>query len=243
MVKNIAHRGGAGLCPENTLAAFRNASNPVYAVDMIEFDLQPTRDRKIIVMHDKTIDRTTNGEGRAPELDFNYIRGLDAGSWFDPRYLGERIPTLSETLECIPDSIELNVELKFIDEKDNWFEQSVYKILDSHGALDRSLITTRWPLSCDRLLEIDPDIDTTVLQKQRTEEEYIDLLVKKNLKFAQLRLHSMNQDFIERLHDNGIQAFIFFADEETKMLSFIKMGIDGILTNYPDRLERVMRSL
>lgn len=243
MVLNIAHRGGAGLWPENTLAAFKNASDPVYAVDMIEFDLKPTKDRKVIVFHDKTIDRTTNGEGKAPALDFEYLRGLDAGSWFDVKFQGELIPTLDEALDCIPDHIELNVELKYIDERDSWFEQSVYDILSSHGALDRSLLTARWPLSCDRLKNIDSDINTTVLQKQRTEEEYLDLLIKNELKFAQIRLRSMNQAFIQRLHDNGIQVYIFFSDDEDEMLSFIKMGIDGILTNYPDRLERVMRNL
>lgn len=240
-MKNIAHRGGAGLRPENTLAAFNKASE--LGADMIEFDLQPTKDFRIIVMHDKTINRTTSGMGRPPELSFDYIRSLDAGSWFHPGYAGEKVPSLEETLEVIPSSVELNVELKYIDEQDDRFEHRVYNILEEHGALDRSIITTRWPLTCERFRKIDPSIKTTVLQKQRTEEEYLELLSGQGLEYAQIRRHSMNRPFIDRLHENGIQVFIFYSDEEKEMEEFAKMGVDGILTNYPDRLCKVKRQL
>jgi len=240
-MKNIAHRGGAGLRPENTLVAFNKAFE--LEADMIEFDLQPTKDSRIIVMHDKTVNRTTNGTGRPPELSFDYIKSLDAGSWFHPGYVGEKVPSLEEALEVIPSGIELNVELKYIDELDNRFERIVYTILEEHGALDRSIITTRWPLTCERLKKIDPSIKTTILQKQRTEEEYLELLSAHGLEYAQVRRHSMNQPFIDRLHDNGIQVFIFYSDEEKEMEEFAKMGVDGILTNYPDRLCKVKRQL
>jgi glycerophosphoryl diester phosphodiesterase len=240
VVKNIAHRGGAGLRPENTLAAFQKATE--LNVDMIEFDLQPTKDFRIIVMHDKTIDRTTNGSGRSPELTFKYVRSLDAGSWFDLEYSGTKIPTLVETLEIIPRTIELNVEMKYIDERDDRFERKVYAILEDQNRIDQSIIAARWLLTCERMRKIDPDIKTMVLQKQRTEEEYLELLLAQGLKFAQLRRHSMNPDFIDLLHDNGIQAYIFYSDEEMEMKKFIKMGIDGILTNYPDRLQKLTYS-
>ncbi|MFW9997948.1 MAG: glycerophosphodiester phosphodiesterase [Candidatus Odinarchaeota archaeon] len=237
MVKNIAHRAGAGLRPENTLAAIQMASE--LNVDMIEFDIQPTKDSKIVLMHDKTVDRTTNGTGKPPELTHAYLMSLDAGSWFHYDFTGEKIPALEEALKIVPTNIELNVELKYFDNKGDWFERRVYSILEENRALKRSIITTRWPMTCERLLKIDSDVKTTVLQKQRTEDEYLALLVNQQLEYAQIRRHSMNQPFIDRLHDNGIQVFIFYSDEEKEMEKFARMGVDGILTNFPDRLCKV----
>jgi len=93
----IAHRGGAAEAPENTLAAFRRALS--LGVRWFELDVQMSRDRELVVIHDNTMDRTTNGTGEVGSLLFEGLRKLDAGSWFDPQYRGEPIPTLREALE------------------------------------------------------------------------------------------------------------------------------------------------
>ena len=103
MVLNIAHRGGAGLAPENTIACFKQG---ILYADMIEFDVQPTFDHRLVVFHDReNIERTTNGRGRISELYFEYLRSLDAGSWLNSHFQGEKIPTLSEVINFLPSSI------------------------------------------------------------------------------------------------------------------------------------------
>src|SRR5579871_7007541 len=93
----LGHRGGRALAPENTLAAFRNAIK--LGIDYVEVDVRATKDGHLVIMHDRTVDRTTNGTGAVKDLDFAAIRALDAGIKFDPRYAGEKVPTLDEVLE------------------------------------------------------------------------------------------------------------------------------------------------
>src|SRR3990172_9877913 len=92
----IAHRGASGSCPENTLAAFRRAA--ALGADMIELDVQLTRDGEVVVIHDWTLDRTTSGTGPVRACSLAELRRLDAGAWFDAAFAGERVPTLGEVL-------------------------------------------------------------------------------------------------------------------------------------------------
>ena len=105
-----AHRGASDTHPENTLAAFREAI--MLGAQMIEFDVALTKDNHAILMHDATVDRTTNGKGRVADLTFAEIRKLDAGKWKNSKYSGERVPTLREALDMMPENIWLNVHLK-----------------------------------------------------------------------------------------------------------------------------------
>lgn len=106
----IAHRGFRTRAPENTLAAFEAAVRA--GAPMVEFDVSFSRDGELVVVHDETVDRTTNGTGRVAALDSAELRELDAGSWFDARFAGERIPTLAETLDLLKGRIALNIEIK-----------------------------------------------------------------------------------------------------------------------------------
>ena len=105
-----AHRGDVRHAPENTLPAFQSAVEK--GAHMIEFDVAPTRDGKLVLMHDATVDRTTDGTGRVDALSFAEIRALDAGAWFGPDFAGTRVPTLEEALAVIPEHILCNVHLR-----------------------------------------------------------------------------------------------------------------------------------
>jgi glycerophosphoryl diester phosphodiesterase len=106
----IAHRGASARAPENTLAAF--AAAIADGADAVELDVQRTRDGVPVVLHDPTLDRTTDGTGPLAATTLSALRRLDAGAWFDPRFRGERVPTLEEALECVRGRCGLNVELK-----------------------------------------------------------------------------------------------------------------------------------
>lgn len=105
-----AHRGNSQYAPENTLAAIEQALT--IGVDRIEIDLELSADRKLVVIHDNRVDRTTNGTGRVSELTFTQLRKLDAGSWKSDRYANERIPLLSEVLELCKGKTMVNIDLK-----------------------------------------------------------------------------------------------------------------------------------
>ena len=110
MVVNVAHRGASGNYPENTLIAFQKALE--IGVDEIELDLHMTKDDHLIVMHDSTVDRTTNGTGAIAELTLTEIKALDAGSAFGEQFRGERVPTWEEALDLVQGKVRLNVHLK-----------------------------------------------------------------------------------------------------------------------------------
>jgi glycerophosphoryl diester phosphodiesterase len=105
-----AHRGASGTAPENTMAAFREAIES--GVGMIEIDVQFTADGKAIVYHDATLQRTSNSYGKLDDLSYDKIRELDAGSWFDSKFSGERIPLLIEVLEFVKGQVYLSIEIK-----------------------------------------------------------------------------------------------------------------------------------
>jgi glycerophosphoryl diester phosphodiesterase len=106
-----AHRGDSANAPENTLAAFRAAV--ALPVRWIELDVHPTQDGVLVVIHDDTVDRTTDGSGAVSDLTGEALRRLDAGSWFDAQFAGERIPTLAEVIDLVgPTGTRLNIEIK-----------------------------------------------------------------------------------------------------------------------------------
>lgn len=110
MVANVAHRGASGNYPENTLLAFQKALE--IGVDEIELDLYFTKDEHLIVMHDSTVDRTTDGTGKIADLTLAEIKTLDVGSWFGEHFRGERVPTWDEALDLLQGKVHLNVHLK-----------------------------------------------------------------------------------------------------------------------------------
>ncbi|PWI49473.1 hypothetical protein CEE45_01395 [Candidatus Heimdallarchaeota archaeon B3_Heim] len=239
MVLNIAHRGGAGLAPENTVSCFNEG---VKYADMIEFDVQPSSDHHLMVFHDRQgIERTTNGHGRISELPFKYLRSLDTGSWFHSRFRGEQIPTLSEVLLIILPSIQLNIELKYYDVNSDWFEQSIVALIHKHSLDKRTIITARHVENIQRIQKLDNSLNCALLQKERKNDIYFDLLLDLQLRTAQIRDTALDSSFIQRCHDQGIQVFYFYADQPPDMHHAISLGVDGILTNFPDRLKNLLK--
>ena len=128
----IAHRGASGLAPENTLAAIKKAIE--LKADLIEIDVHQTKDSIIVVIHDKKINRTTSGKGRVKDLFYKEIRRYDAGKWFDPKFEGERVPTLEEVLRLVHGQTKLLIEIKGDDNFYPNIEKHVYEILKTYNA-------------------------------------------------------------------------------------------------------------
>ena len=235
MVLNIAHRGGAGLAPENTSSCFFEG---IKFADMIEFDVQPSKDRQLMVFHDRdSIERTTNGSGKLSELSFKYLRSLDAGSWFNPRFREEQIPTFIEVLSMIPSSIQLNIELKYFDKRDNWFEMEVINTIDNSESRHEFVIAARHVKNIIRLQDLDSSLNCVLLQKERDKDTYFKLINDLQLQTAQIRKSALDQSFIQNCHELGIRVFYFYADQPEDMREAMAFEIDGLLTNFPDRLK------
>jgi len=241
IVINIAHRGGAGLAPENTLKCFKIGSK---FADMIEFDVQPSIDRFLMIFHDrKGIDRTSTGTGRIPELEFSYLRSLDVGSWFHKDFRGSKIPTLEETLDLltsISKTLLFNIELKYFDPNSAWFEESVLKEVYRFGLKDRTVITARYIENIQRLQSLDSELDYVLLQKERDKFTYLDQVIDLGLRTVQIRKSALDPEFFDLCKSNGIRIFYFYSDKPEDMIRLIRFGVDGILTNFPNLLHEVL---
>lgn len=135
-IKIIGHRGAAKLAPENTLAGFEKAVE--VGADMVELDIHMTKDGEIVVIHDATLDRTTNGNGAIIEHNFSEIRTLDAGGWYDTTYSGQKVPTLREAMELINGRCQLLIEIK-------WPEKGIYEsIVEKTVALVNEMGASHW---------------------------------------------------------------------------------------------------
>src|ERR1700712_5512893 len=153
------HRGACGYAPENTLTSFRLAQQQ--GATWIEFDVQLSRDGVPIILHDDTLERTTNlGKALRPtELDLAALKELDAGSWLSPEFAGERLPTLDEALEEFGQTIHLNIEIKSTVgfEADNGLEQKIAQAVRRYNLQERVLISSFDPFRLMSLHQYDPE--------------------------------------------------------------------------------------
>jgi glycerophosphoryl diester phosphodiesterase len=139
----IAHRGFSGKAPENTFAAFIKALD--LGVDMIELDVQLSRDSHVVVIHDEKVDRTTDGSGKVSDKMLKELKELDAGSWFSAAFAGERIPTLREALELITSKAYVNIEIKtnkVIRKADSEIADRALDLVEQMQLLDRVLFSS-----------------------------------------------------------------------------------------------------
>ena len=238
MVANIAHRGASGNYPENTLLAFRKALE--IGVDEIELDLYFTMDEQLVIMHDSTVNRTTDGTGLIADLTLAKIKSLDAGIVFGESFRGERVPTWEEALELVGGKVKLNVHLKGGSEPNGRYERKVAKALHDFHMVEASILACDYDESVARFAEINSAIECRIFPKNRTPKEYIQKSVEIGLRTIQPGRGITTQDFVQRAHNAGLVVHVFYADTPEDMRHFIKVGVDGILTNYPERLKEVI---
>lgn len=137
----VAHRGFSGKAPENTLAYHSMAIAMPY-VHWMEIDVQLSKDGVPVVIHDYTLDRTTNGHGKVKNMDWEYIRRLDAGSWKGRSFQGERVPSLEEVLSLASGRLRLNIELKTVGDMYPGIEKTVTDLISAKGMRDDVILTS-----------------------------------------------------------------------------------------------------
>ena len=223
----VAHRGYSSVFPENTLAAFAGALD--IGVDYIELDVQLSRDGQVIVMHDDSLKRTTGVDGSPTEFTVEELAGLDAGSWFDASFAGEKIPTLGEALNLIRDTeCGVYLELKDIGETEG-FVESVLEVAEKCGMTQRCLFASFQYDYLARLKELDGNLATlynTSSGKTSLPEEF-------PADYYGLNLDTIRQETVKAIHEAGKQAFVWTVNTPSQMTNVQAMGIDGIVTNDP----------
>ncbi|HEY6419900.1 MAG TPA: glycerophosphodiester phosphodiesterase family protein [Candidatus Binataceae bacterium] len=230
---NIAHRGASGAFPENTLAAFLAAIEAGAA--MCELDVQLTIDGAVVVIHDDTVDRTTDGSGEVAAMTLAQIKRLDAAAKFKSgAHPGERIPTLDEVFAAVAGRCGINVELKA-----GGLERKVAEIMRVRDVIANSMVSSfEWEW-LRTMRAIAPEIRIGLL----AEENPTQLLMNA----VSMRAHAINprSDMVnaalcDAAHQRGLKLYTWTVDNPDKMRALIADGVDGIMTNYPERLQTVL---
>ena len=222
MVLRIGHRGAAGHCPENTLGSFRKALE--LGLDMVELDVQLCRSGELVIIHDGTVDRTTDGSGKIADLDLREIKELDAGS-------GERIPTLIEVLELIKGRCGVNIELK----GPGTAEPVGRSIKEMDRASDEVLVSSFRPVELYDIVSFDKCVKVGFLidKDPRGGEEFIKELGGYSI---HPRYDQTYLEYVTLCHGIGLKVIVWTVNDEDDILKMVGLGVDGIISDHPERI-------
>ena len=228
----IAHRGASGNAPENTLAAFRKAV--AFGATFIETDLQLSRDARFVAIHDATVDRTTNGQGGVHEMTLSDLRRLDAGSWFGSEFVGERIPTLEEILEFSKkNDVVFYLEIK---PGSAWGgEHALIGALRDSGEIPRAVVISFDPDIVLNLRKIEPTLMTGLLHDGQVENP-LDKAVEIGARQLVVRGDLVTPALIAQAKKKDLHVVCWTVNHPAHMRMLIAAGVDGIMSDYPDRL-------
>ncbi len=242
-VIRIAHRGASGIAPENTLPAFEKALE--IGVDAVEMDVYATRDGQVIVMHDGDVQRTTDGSGRISEMDFEQIRRLDAGRWFSDAFREVQVPSLAEVLDRVRTHAIGVVEIK----QPGIVPGVLQAIRDTHTEDEVVVIS----FSKDVLTDMHHSgavIPTGLLighTDAPSEHDKATQLVQDTRRVGACLLNiahsAITPEFAYEVRRRGVALWTWTADAPERMRELVEVGVNGITTNYPERLNRVLSGL
>lgn len=226
----IAHRGVAAVAPENTLASFEEALR--LGAPMIELDVHRMAGGQLVVVHDDTIDRTTNGKGKVREMTLDQIRAYDAGSWFAPRFAGQRVPTLAEVIDLVRGRAGLNVELKTSSRTDPGVEGELIDLLKEEDFLDQVIISSFDYDALRVVKDLEPAVRTGVLCVAGTGSA-IQLARRIGADALHPYFVFATPWLVARAHRHGLRVNAWTVDNPVAAAFLIKSGADGIISNTP----------
>jgi glycerophosphoryl diester phosphodiesterase len=228
----IAHRGASGHAPENTLAAFRRAV--ALGASFIETDLHLSRDAHFVAIHDDIVNRTTNGQGKVHDLTLADLRRLDAGSWFGSEFSGERIPTLEEILEFAKkNDVVFYLELK---PSGAWGgEHALIGALRESGEIARTIVISFDAGIIAALRKIEPTLMTGLLFEGQIDQP-LERAIEVGARQLAVRGDLVTPALIAEARKRDLQIVCWTVNQPAHMRMLIEAGVDGIMSDYPDRL-------
>lgn len=248
----IAHRGGAGLWPENTLYAFERATG--LGVDVVETDVRATADGELVVFHDSTVERTTDGRGRVSQLTLAELKRLDAayrwspdgGRSFPLRGRGLTVPTLREVFAALP-SMRFNIEPKHSEPP---LAAPLCRLIREHGMASRVLVAAFRDAAMEQFRRECPEVATSAstaevagflaLQRTGLASTYGPRMHALQVPEWAGSLHVLSAEFVAAAHARHLRVHAWTVNSEDDMRRLLALGVDGIMTDYPDRLLKVL---
>jgi glycerophosphoryl diester phosphodiesterase len=244
--KIIAHRGASGYAPELTLRAYQLAIQ--MGCDGIEMDVHPLRDGTIVAIHDVDVARTTNGNGRVSKFTLEELKALDAGTWFNnaypekarPEYAGLRVPTLQEIFDFTRGkALEFFIEIKDPELYPPDLESSLLSLVSRNQLEDRSRFLSFSAKSILKIKNLNPSMKT-VLLISNSGKDLVEAALRLSADELGIRHSLITPTLVDAAHKAGLSVSAWTVDHQKDMTRMIDLGIDSIITNYPDRLKRLL---
>ena len=247
----IAHRGASGYAPEHTMESYKLAKE--LGADYLEIDLQMTKDGQLVAMHDSSVDRTTDGEGKVSSLTLEELKKLDAGSWFNEQnpdykeavFVGETVPSLEEIFEEFGHGVNYYIETKEPD-KNTEMEQKLVSLLETYGFLDRDVkygkivIQSFSEESLKTIHELEPALPLVKLQNDEEVEEMSFDRFKEISEYAVAvgpPYSTIDEQYVKDASVARLKVYPFTVNNLSEAEKLKKWGVSGVFTNYANLYE------
>ncbi|ASI78090.1 glycerophosphodiester phosphodiesterase [Bacillus pacificus] len=248
-IKNIAHRGASAYAPEHTIAAYTLGQQ--LKGDYIEIDLQMTKDGYLVAMHDETLNRTTNGTGLVKEHTLEEIKQLNAGSTYNKKYPNlakkeyenAKVPTLEEVIEVFGHDANYYIETKSPDEYPE-MEEKLLEIINHYEIQDKVIIQSFSEESLQKIHNLNVNIPLVQLLSYKKAVQLTELEIKKYKTYCiglGMNYKYIDSAYVKKIKKQGLEVHPFTADNEADMKKLLLWGVDGMFTNYPDRLHSLLK--
>lgn len=236
MTEVWAHRGASGYAPENTLPAFELALEQ--GADAFEFDVQLTRDDEVVVIHDETLERTTDGNGWVADHSLEDLRKLDA-SFGHEKFAGARIPTLVEVFELVRDTgTTLNIELKNSRMAYKGLEERVLALVEAHDMAHRVVVSSFNHYSLRHLVGLGTQVALGALYSEPLWKPW-QYAAKLGATALHPSLAATRRKIVQKSHEHGLAVHVWTVNEPDDLKRMVALDVDAVITNYPN----VARSL
>ena len=231
----IAHRGYRAKYPENTIASFKAALDA--GAGMLELDVMLTRDRKMVVIHDATLERTTDGHGHVNSYTLKELKKLDAGRWFHPRFAGERLPELEEVLDLVSGRALLNIEIKSnayeAHHPPDAIEKQVVELVRRKNALTSVLISSfEWKI-LENVVSMEDAPAIALISKYPAESDNVKHCIKLRAFSWHPNCSELQYDQVKIMREQGIRVFPYNVDSPGEYQRVLQMDVDGVITSDP----------
>ncbi len=237
----LAHRGANQRAPENTLAAFRLAVD--MGADGVELDVQLCKDGEAVVIHNFTVDETTDGQGWVKDFTLAELQALDAGDWYATEFAGECIPTLAQVLRELGPRLVLNIELKTTMPFTDGLEAEVVRLVEDANLVRRVIISSFDPVALWRVRRLNRHISTGLLYAPDLPRYLRDHWLQPLARPAALhpRWDMLDERTVTAAHRRGLAVRPWTCDDPDALRRLASWGVDAIITNRPDLLRDLLQ--
>jgi glycerophosphoryl diester phosphodiesterase len=239
----IAHRGSSDSVPENTMAAFRKAIED--RTHAIELDVRLTLDNEVVIIHDSRLERTTNGRGKVSDFRLSDLQIYDNGLWYNPKFSGEKIPTLEEVCKLANTKVGLNIEIKPVEKNQKLLAENCVGLVQRFKLQKSALISSFEHSIVSTVKKLDSGIMTAIIYSPVIHlGKNPSLLAKKfDADAFVISRNYLRDNMVSEAHSNGIAVFVYTVENWSQLERMVNAKVDGVMTSSPRTIRRLLEKL